>query len=310
LNKLKFKYYDVLEFEKFTVKSIKNGSYVTTFRVQKMSEFLQKNIESFKQMLENEIIGKDADADDDFIDDGSKDDNKVDNERQKEKEKAAALAAKQKAAQQAALNAKKSEGEKKREQRKLEREDRKRLIEKFEKQEAMHSGEDPEDRKEIEIAQATFGDFKLKISPDYTVPENQRVNFSKKRQQMVLLEGSIHKLKVDFNQKIQELKIRKKEIVDHVGLLNTRLQEINKELKVEEDLFLPTIDKDVEYPENFFEIQDADIVAFKAKKEAEAAKAKGKVVEVEEEDGEKDEDAEEEFDIKTMALPARKNAKV
>ena len=98
-----------------------------------------------------------------------------------EKEKAAALAAKQKAAQQAALNAKKSEGEKKREQRKLEREDRKRLIEKFEKQEAMHSGEDPEDRKEIEIAQATFGDFKLKIAPDYTVPENQRVNFSKKR---------------------------------------------------------------------------------------------------------------------------------
>jgi hypothetical protein len=69
------------------------------------------------------------------------------------------------------------------------------------------------------------------------------------------------------------LKIRKKEIVDHVGLLNGRLQEINKELKVEEDLFLPAIDKDVEYPENFFEIQDADIVAFKAKKEAEKLKA-------------------------------------
>jgi len=127
---------------------------------------------------------------------------------------------------------------------------------------------------------------------------------------MVLLEGSIHKLKVDFNQKIQELKIRKKEIVDHVGLLNSRLQEINKELKVEEDLFLPTIDKDVEYPENFFEIQDSDIVAFKAKKEAEKNKDKKGVEQPEEEEGEKDEDAEEEFDIKTMALPARKNAKV
>lgn len=33
LNKLKNKYYDVLEFEKFTVKGIKNGAYVTTFRV-------------------------------------------------------------------------------------------------------------------------------------------------------------------------------------------------------------------------------------------------------------------------------------
>ena len=30
---------------------------------------------------------------------------------------------------------------------------------------------------------------------------------------MILLEGSIHKLKVDFNTKINELKIRKKDII-------------------------------------------------------------------------------------------------
>lgn len=49
LNKLKEKFYDVLEFEKFTVKALKAaGSYVTTFRVHKMSEFLQKSIETFK----------------------------------------------------------------------------------------------------------------------------------------------------------------------------------------------------------------------------------------------------------------------
>lgn len=40
LNKLKDKFYDVLEFEKFTVKALKTTSYVTTFRVHKMSEFL------------------------------------------------------------------------------------------------------------------------------------------------------------------------------------------------------------------------------------------------------------------------------
>jgi hypothetical protein len=60
LNKLKSKFYDVLEFEKFTVKAMKTGNYVTTFRVQKMSEFLQKNIEAFKQMLETEMNGKDG----------------------------------------------------------------------------------------------------------------------------------------------------------------------------------------------------------------------------------------------------------
>jgi len=65
-----------------------------------MSEFLQTNIEAFKQMLENEIIGKDAENEEDFLDDQSKDgENAVDNEKQKEKDKAAALAAKQKAAQ-------------------------------------------------------------------------------------------------------------------------------------------------------------------------------------------------------------------
>lgn len=85
----------MLEFEKFTVKGVKNGAYVTTFRVQRMSEFLQTNIEAFKQMLENEIIGKDAENEEDFLDDQSKDgENAVDNEKQKEKDKAAALAAK------------------------------------------------------------------------------------------------------------------------------------------------------------------------------------------------------------------------
>ncbi len=41
---------------------------------------------------------------------------------------------------------------------------------------------------------------------------------------MVLLEGSIHKLKVDFNKKISELKGRKRDIIDRVKKLNTRLR--------------------------------------------------------------------------------------
>lgn len=40
LNKLKNKFYDVLDFEKFTVKAMKTTAYVTTFRVPKMSDFL------------------------------------------------------------------------------------------------------------------------------------------------------------------------------------------------------------------------------------------------------------------------------
>lgn len=96
---------------------------------------------------------------------------------------------------------------------------------------------------------------------------------------MVLLEGSIHKLKVDFNQKIQELKLRKKDIIEYVENLNKRLNEINTELGDKEVLFQPTIDYESEYPERNFDIQDSDIDAYreKLKKDAAAAAAgKGK----------------------------------
>ena len=137
----------------------------------------------------------------------------------------------------------------------------------------MHSGEDPEDRSQIEQAKQTYGDFKMKTSASYIVPENQRVNFAKKRQQMVLLEGSIHKLKVDFNKKIQELKLRKREIIDRVKNLNGRLGEINGDLNENVDLFVPTIDEAVEYPEKFFEIKEHDIENYRKQKVEDLKKA-------------------------------------
>lgn len=39
---------------------MRTPSYVTTFRVPKMSEFLNKNIEQFKAMMEKELTSKEA----------------------------------------------------------------------------------------------------------------------------------------------------------------------------------------------------------------------------------------------------------
>lgn len=58
LHKLKNKFYDVLDFEKYTVKAMTTGSYVTTFRVPKMSEFLNKNIEQFRALIAQEVAAK------------------------------------------------------------------------------------------------------------------------------------------------------------------------------------------------------------------------------------------------------------
>ena len=108
--------------------------------------------------------------------------------------------------------------------------------------------------------------FNLKSDSDYTVPESQQVNFQKKRQQMVLLEGSITKLKADFNTKIGELRQRKQDIISRVDTLHNRLGEINGELKTPEELSLPQIDEALEYPQKFFNIADHEIDEFKQAK--------------------------------------------
>ena len=58
LNKVKKKFYDILDFQKFTVKAMRTNAYVTTFREPKMSDFLTDNINDFKQILESEIAQK------------------------------------------------------------------------------------------------------------------------------------------------------------------------------------------------------------------------------------------------------------
>ena len=73
---------------------------------------------------------------------------------------------------------------------------------------------------------------------------------------MVLLEGSIHKLKIDFNTKINELKGKKKQIISQVAVLHERLSQINSELGTPEDLVLPVIDDKLENPNKFFDVTD------------------------------------------------------
>jgi WD40 repeat protein len=267
LNKLKNKFYDVLDFEKYTVKAMRTWSYVTTFRVPKMSDFLNKNIEQFRSLIASEVAAKEHYEGD--SDEGLEDE-KVEIQKQKTEIKKPA----------AASNVHKTDAEKKREERKIQREIRKKKIEKLVKKEAMiQQNEDPDRNPQIMEAKATFGMFNLKMSPDYEVPENMQINATKKRQQMVLLEGSIHKLKVDFNNKILDLKHKKTAIISQVEQMNGRIAQINGVLGVKEDLFLPQIDEKSEYPQKFFNVTDPDIDAFRIQKQKEAealaAAAKG-----------------------------------
>jgi len=80
---------------------------------------------------------------------------------------------------------------------------------------------------------------------------------------MILLEGSIHKIKVDFNIKVSDLKVRKQDIISSVKRLYERLKVINEELGTPEELILPQIDEKVEYPEKEFNVTDGDIEKYR-----------------------------------------------
>ena len=110
---------------------------------------------------------------------------------------------------------KKTEAELKREERAKNRKLRKEELERHEKEEGKRNEDDPEDVKKLIEAKTSFGDYKLKMASDYIVPEKERVNAEKKRQQMILLENSIFNLKSDFNKKLEDLKtVRKISIIE------------------------------------------------------------------------------------------------
>jgi len=80
---------------------------------------------------------------------------------------------------------------------------------------------------------------------------------------MILLEGSIHRLKMDFNNKVLQLKMRKVDIIEKVDNLYSRLSEINKELGMQDETVKYVIDDKVENPMNVYNVTDEEIEAYR-----------------------------------------------
>ena len=264
LEKLRSVFFDNLEYNRFTVKAIKTEAFVTTFRVKKMSKFLEENVRRYREMIEKEYHPQSG-SDDDLQSIGSS--HREEDEKRESNPTKTGMQGTTQFQNQGQKKKKKTEAELKREERTRAREERKRELERHEKEEGKFNQEDPKDLEQLEIAKNTYGDYKLKMSPDYIVPERERVNAEKKRQQMILLENSIFNLKVDFNKNLEDLKLKRKtEIIELAKESNQRILEINQELGIEEELFYPKIDEDLEYPENYYNIDMEDIIVFVHKK--------------------------------------------
>lgn len=76
--------------------------------------------------------------------------------------------------------------------------------------------EDPHDAEVLRIAKETIGDYKLKSSKDYVVPEDQQVTTDKKRQELLLLRNKLFDYRRQFNNMLVALRDRKVEDVAKV----------------------------------------------------------------------------------------------
>ncbi|CAM9130201.1 unnamed protein product, partial [Chrysoparadoxa australica] len=127
--------------------------------------------------------------------------------------------------------------------------------------------DDPRDIAAIAHAETSMGDYKLKFSPDYEVPEGQELNVGEKQREMLLLEETLYSTKMRFNESFLALRKLKKDIMSNISRDNERIQVIDAELGIppeeQPDLWMPEIDAS-EWPELLHRVTPDDLKAYQA----------------------------------------------
>jgi hypothetical protein len=110
---------------------------------------------------------------------------------------------------------------------------------------------------------------------EYVVPEAQRINAQKKRRQMVLLDESIHAIKMGYNERLLALRDLKQRIVDATHADDERLAQIAHALAEAHVPNRPSMLK-AEIPEQRALVTQADVDAHARKLDEAARRAGGK----------------------------------
>uniref|UniRef100_A0A803J8E9 Cilia- and flagella-associated protein 44 n=1 Tax=Xenopus tropicalis TaxID=8364 RepID=A0A803J8E9_XENTR len=132
--------------------------------------------------------------------------------------------------------------------------------------------EDPEDVTAIKRAKENMGDFNLKTSEDYTVPEHLRINAERKRKELAALEGTIHKQKSAMNRRILALRDLKESTIEQIQSLVTNVHHIQSMLDPSNHLPVPpvpTMHPD-ETPEKRFQYNNKTLSRFRLEQESRA----------------------------------------
>eukprot|EP00931_Biecheleriopsis_adriatica_P072873 TRINITY_DN47261_c0_g1_i1.p1 TRINITY_DN47261_c0_g1~~TRINITY_DN47261_c0_g1_i1.p1 ORF type:complete len:1243 (-),score=428.26 TRINITY_DN47261_c0_g1_i1:43-3222(-) len=270
MQKLKDYYLQNVDFERVEVLGFRSPHRVCTFRCQTMSEDLQSNLARLHEL----IFAAEGDGDDEDrgdLGDGEAlgADGKVTAKGTKSE-----LGMESSDAGDPSLE-KTMSGAEQRELRRQQRMQRKGQMQELEKAKPSDSYEAPEDVEAIAHAEATLGNYVLKTSESYQVPESQRMNAEKKRRQMFLLEESMHAIKTEFNHRVLALREFRQQVRAEVQRDLLALHEIDEQLGTTSDWVAGLLDNPEgappEFPERRFAFEETDIKAFGRQLKGEAA---------------------------------------
>mmetsp|Transcript_12213 Transcript_12213/g.21666 ORF Transcript_12213/g.21666 Transcript_12213/m.21666 type:complete len:1730 (-) Transcript_12213:223-5412(-) len=287
LQKIKDHYLQRVDFERVEVLGFQSPHRVATFRCPAMSEDLQSNLARLHEL----IFAAEAEHDEDKgdLDDGELEDGKAIT-RGLTKNDSGFEGSGDEAGEQS--SEKVLSGAEQRELRRQQRAQRKGVMQELEKAKPNESYKDPADIEAIAHAEATLGNYMLKTSDSYQVPENQRMNAEKKRRQMFLLEESMHAIKTEFNHRVLALRDFRQQVRAEVQRDLLALHEINDQLGTTTDWIAGLLDNPPgtlpEFPEQRFAYEDQHIKAF-ARAQAGSSVQEDEAEEEEEEEGEDEE---------------------
>eukprot|EP00933_Yihiella_yeosuensis_P025357 TRINITY_DN19695_c0_g3_i5.p1 TRINITY_DN19695_c0_g3~~TRINITY_DN19695_c0_g3_i5.p1 ORF type:complete len:1177 (-),score=369.47 TRINITY_DN19695_c0_g3_i5:167-3223(-) len=260
LQKLRDYYLSRVDFERVEVLGFRSSHRVATFRCPAMSEALQSNLARLHELI---FAAEGASDDEEGFGEGGEDgDGKPAGKGGMSRSEGFDLTMSVGAdGSERALS-----GAEQREIRRQQRGQRRQLMQELEKSKPADSYEDPQDVEAIAHAEATLGNYMLKTSDSYQVPENQRMNAEKKRRQMFLLEESMHAIKTEFNHRVLALRDFRQQVRSEVQRDLLALSEIDEQLGTKTawtvGLLDDTLGAPPEFPERRFEYDEEHIKAF------------------------------------------------
>lgn len=125
--------------------------------------------------------------------------------------------------------------------------------------------EDPAELAEIARAERKMGDYVLKSNPEYVIPDHLRPTAERKSRQLILLEHSVHELKMGFNKRLIEMRDVKAQLVASLNKDVERIKAISAQLKLDCHVS-PFNLASVEEPEKRFETTREQLEAFEAQR--------------------------------------------